>query len=58
MDPVRKDQLHADYKRLRNEVVAIIHRSKKMHYQKYFTENAGDIKQTWTGIKDVILISA
>ena len=50
-DPVRKDQLHTDYKKLRNEVIAIIRRSKKMHYQKYFTENAGDIKKTWTGIK-------
>ena len=56
-DSVRKDQLHTDYKRLRNEVVAIIRRSKKMHYQKYFTENAGDIKKTWTGIKNVINIS-
>ena len=57
-DPIRKDQLHTDYKRLRNEVVAIIRRSKKMHYQKYFTENASDIKKTWTGIKNVINISS
>jgi hypothetical protein len=57
-DPVRKNQLHTDYKRLRNEVVAIIRRSNKMHYQKYFTENAGDIKKTWTGIKNVINISS
>ena len=57
-DSVRKDQLHTEYKKLRNEVVAIIRRSKKMHYQKYFTENAGDIKKTWTGIKNVINISS
>ena len=55
-DPIRKDQLHTDYKNLRNEVVAIIRRSKTLHYQKYFTENAGNIKKTWSGIKNIINI--
>ena len=25
-----------------------------MHYQKYFTEHAKDIRKTWTGIKNII----
>ena len=27
-----------------------------MHYQKYFTENSGNIKKTWSGIKNIINI--
>ena len=29
-----------------------------MHYQKYFTENANNIKNTWSGIKNIINIQS
>ena len=51
-----KNKLHNDYKKLRNKIVAIIRKSKKHHFQNYFTENAKNIKKTWIGIKNVISI--
>ena len=36
----RKNELHTQYKTLRNQVVSIIRKSKKLHYQTYFTENS------------------
>ena len=53
-DTIRKDNLHTQYKTLRNQIIAIIRKSKKLHYQKYFTEHAKDIRKTWTGIKNII----
>ena len=55
-DPIRRDRLHVDYKKLRNSIVSVIRSSKTMHYQRYFTENAGNIKKTWSGIKNIINI--
>ena len=37
-------------------MVAIIRQSKKLHYQRYFTENATDIRKTWRGIKSILNI--
>ena len=39
-DTKGKDMLHTQYKILRYQIVAIIRKSKKLYYQKYFTENA------------------
>ena len=50
----QKNKLHSDYKILRNRITGLIKRSKKNHYQNYFTQNSKDIKKTWTGIKNVI----
>ncbi len=55
-DANRKEELHTKYKCLRNKIVALIRTSKKNHYQKYFTNNAKDIKKTWNGIKGLINI--
>ena len=57
-DANRKEDLHSQYKYVRNQVVAIIRISKKLHYQNYFTENAKDIKKTWSGIKNIINIQS
>ena len=46
--------LHTQYIILRNQIVAIIRKSKTLHYQKYFTENAKDIRKTWSGIENII----
>ena len=53
-----KNQFHIEYKALRNKIVAIIRKSKKKYYQKYFFENVNDIRKTWTGIKNIISIRA
>jgi len=52
----RKEEFHSQYKYVRNQVVAIIRISKKLYYQNYFSENAKDIKKTWSGIKNIINI--
>ena len=52
----RKEELHTEYKQLRNKIVTLIRNSKKQYFQEYFTENAKDIKKTWTGIKNIINI--
>ena len=57
-DVNRKEDLHSQYKFLRNQVVYIIRISKKLYYQNYFTENAKDIKKTWCGIKNIINIQS
>ena len=55
-DPNRKEGLHKQYKSLRNKIVASIRNSKNLHFQTYFTENAKDIRKTWSGIKNIINI--
>ena len=54
----RKNELHRQYKTVRNRIVALIRLSKKNHYQNYFTQNSTDLKKTWKGIKSVINIKA
>ena len=55
-DEVLKDELYSTYKTLRNKIVSLTRVGKKLHFQKYFTENCKDIKKTWSGIKNVINI--
>ena len=53
-DEVLKDELYSTYKTLRNKIVSLTRAGKKLHFQKYFTENCKDIRKTWSGIKNVI----
>ena len=55
-DPVLKEELHNQYRKLRNKITAIIRVSKKTHYKHYFAENCENIKKTWIGIKNIINI--
>ena len=55
-DIIIKEEIHTRYKILRNQIVSIIRQSKKLHYQKIFTENANDIRETWKGIRNIINI--
>ena len=55
-DEVLKDELYATYTTLRNKIVFLTRAGKKLHFQKYFTENCKDIRKTWSGIKNVINI--
>ena len=54
----KKNDIHSRYKILRNQIVAITRKSKKLHFQKYFFDNAKNIRKTWTGIKNIINIRA
>ena len=51
-----KHELYATYKTLRNKIVSLTKAGKKLHLQKYFTENCKDIRKTWSDIKNVINI--
>ena len=53
-----KDELHTQYRVLRNKIVALVRLSKNNHYRTYFTNNAEDIKKTWRGIKSIINLKA
>ena len=53
-DAVHKDDIHAQYKTLRNKIIKLIKQSKKSFYQNYFAEKANDIRNTWIGIKNII----
>ncbi|MEO2220739.1 MAG: reverse transcriptase family protein, partial [Nitrosopumilus sp.] len=55
-DIATKNDLHQNYKTLRNQIVSLIRTSKKLHFQKYFTENSNNIRKTWKGIKNIINI--
>ena len=55
-DEVVEHELYATYKTLRNKIVSLTSAGKKLHFQKYFTENCKDISKTWSGIKNVINI--
>ena len=57
-DIEKKNDIHSRYKILRNQIVAITRKSKKLHFQKYFFDNAKNIHKTWTGIKNIINIRA
>ena len=57
-DVNRKEELHLQYKCLRNRIVALIRLSKKYYYQNYFSNNTKNIKKTWSGIKSLINIRA
>ena len=46
-----KNKLHSDYKILHNRITGLIKRSKKNHYQKYFTQNSKDIKRNMVRYK-------
>ena len=51
-----KEELRKEYVKIRNQIVSLIRKSKKTHYQKYFAVNANNIRETWKGIKSIISI--
>ena len=53
-DVAHKDEIHKQYKTLRNKIIKLIKDSKKSYYQNYFSEKANDIRNTWIGIKNII----
>ncbi len=53
-----KTDYHRKYKDLRNKIVSLCRQSKTSHFQKFFTENALNAKNTWKGIKSIININS
>ena len=53
-----KESNHKKYKELRNQIVTSCRQTKKLHYQKFFTENAMNSRNTWKGIKSIINIKS
>ena len=51
-----KEQLHNEYKLIKNEVTSLTRQGKKEYYNRYFTENKANLKKIWSGIKEIINI--
>ena len=57
-NPVTKNDLHREYKSLRNKLSTIIKESKRKYYDDYFRTNLKNIKNTWKGIKSIISLKS
>ena len=55
-DPQTKAIFHKQYKTYRNLLSTLMKQSKQIYYTKYFENNWNNIKNTWEGIKTIILI--
>ena len=53
-----KNELHHEYKLLRNKVREETRQSRKKYLQEFFTKNINHIKNTWKGIKSIIRINS
>ena len=51
-----KEDIHAEYKILKNRINSLIYHSKKNYYTKYFNQYSNNIKKIWIGIKNIINI--
>ena len=57
-DPIVKDILRNDYKKLRNEVTKDKRDSKKGYYTAFFQENQKKSSKIWEGIRSLVNIKA
>ena len=53
-----RDDIHKEYKILKNRINSLIYHSKKNYYTKYFNQYADNIKKIWIGIKNIINIKS
>ena len=51
-----RDDIHTEYKALKNRINSLIYHSKKNYYTKYFDQYSNNIKKIWIGIKNIINI--
>ena len=54
--PPTKNDIHTEYKTLKNKINSLIYHSKKNYYTKYFNQYSQNIKKIWIGIKNIINI--
>ena len=52
----RKAELYENFKKLKNDITHETRLSKKAYFEKYFTENKGNMQKIWKGIKEIINI--
>ena len=57
-NPERIDQLEMAYKNIKYEISTLSRQGKKDYYKQYFTENAGNLRKIWKGIKEIINIKS
>ena len=50
----RKDFLYSRFKVYRNMLVTLIRISKENYFNKYFSDNVKNLRETWKGIKNII----
>ena len=55
---VRKSGLFEQFKVLKNEITQLTRTGKKSYYQKYFSENKGNLQKIWKGIKEIINVKS
>ena len=55
-DIERKQTLYTHFKLYRNMLVTLIRKSKQNHFNKYFTDNVKNLRETWKGINNIIQI--
>ena len=53
-DPARKEQIHEEFKVLRNSVTNRLRESKENYYRKYFEDNKLNLRKIWNGIEEII----
>ena len=53
-DPARKEQLHEEFKVLRNTVTNSLRESKENYYRKQIEDKKLNLRKTQNGIKDII----
>ena len=53
-DLTLKIQFEKDYKQLKQKIFNITRSSKRLHYRKFFQENAVNIRKLWIGVNEII----
>ena len=56
-DPIVKNKLHIQYKKMRNLIISLIRSSKKDYYAYYFEQHKSNVKKTWEGIRNIVNVS-
>ena len=57
-NPIRKEELNTQFKRLKNEISFLTRTGKKNYYQRYFTVHKDNMKKVWKGIKEIVNIKS
>ena len=53
-DPIRKENLHKNFKDYKNRLTKLSRLSKANHYNNFFIENKNNLLKTWEGVKAII----
>ena len=53
-DSTRKKYLHSRFKIYRNLLVTLIRKSKQNYFNKYFSDNVNNLRETWKRIRNII----